>query len=214
MPIFETSRSHEQDMFPLCSSPRYVRVENFEVNEVLTLWRCHHNVVLSNIIENLVGGKIDLKSMRSKNIEHIELDNGEIVSAPKEIAERLNSYLITVQSCGPTLTTFFISPTDVNEVLATIKNLKNKKSSGFDNITVEVIKKSAEVISPVIVHIVNLSFQNGCKHVEKIESDYAAAEPQIDNIIESHIISVGSDTDSSDSDPEEEDNLSGIEELQ
>ncbi|KAG8336033.1 hypothetical protein J6590_054084 [Homalodisca vitripennis] len=50
-----------------------------------------------------------------------------------------------------------------------------------------------------------------CKHVEKIERDYAAAEPQIDNIIESLIISVGSDTDSSDSDPEEEDNLSGIE---
>ncbi|KAG8294197.1 hypothetical protein J6590_108137 [Homalodisca vitripennis] len=39
-------------------------------------------------------------------------------------------------------------------------------------------------------------------------------EPQIDNIMESLIISVGSDTDSSDSDPEEEDNLSGIEELQ
>ncbi|KAG8306912.1 hypothetical protein J6590_035990 [Homalodisca vitripennis] len=47
-----------------------------------------------------------------------------------------------------------------------------------------------------------------CKHVEKIERDYAAAEPQIDNIIESLIISVGSDTDSSDNDPEEEDNLS------
>ncbi|KAG8295439.1 hypothetical protein J6590_080304 [Homalodisca vitripennis] len=53
-----------------------------------------------------------------------------------------------------------------------------------------------------------------CKHVEKIERDYAAAKPQIDNIIESLIISVGSDTDSSDSYPEEEDNLSGIEELQ
>ncbi|KAG8256366.1 hypothetical protein J6590_070487 [Homalodisca vitripennis] len=49
---------------------------------------------------------------------------------------------------------------------------------------------------------------------EKIERDYAAAEPQIDNIIQSLIISVGSDTDSSDSEPEEEDNLSGIEELQ
>lgn len=55
-----------------------------------------------------------------------------------------------------------------------------------------------------------------CKHVEKIEQDYAAAEPQIDNIIESFIISVGneSDTDSSDGLSEEEEELSGIEELQ
>uniref|UniRef100_A0A1B6K7N2 Tc1-like transposase DDE domain-containing protein n=1 Tax=Homalodisca liturata TaxID=320908 RepID=A0A1B6K7N2_9HEMI len=53
-----------------------------------------------------------------------------------------------------------------------------------------------------------------CKHVEKIKKDYAAVEPHIDNIIEPLIISVGLNTDSSDSDPEEEDNLSGIEELQ
>lgn len=55
-----------------------------------------------------------------------------------------------------------------------------------------------------------------CKHVEKIEQDYAAAEPQIDNIIDSFIISVGneSDTDSSDGLSEEEEELSGIEELQ
>ncbi|KAG8250547.1 hypothetical protein J6590_099376, partial [Homalodisca vitripennis] len=46
-------------------------------------------------------------------------------------------------------------------------------------------------------------------YMEKNEKDFVAAEPQIDNIIESFIISVGdgSDTNSSDSGPEEEDHL-------
>ncbi|XP_046685095.1 uncharacterized protein LOC124370838 [Homalodisca vitripennis] len=50
-----------------------------------------------------------------------------------------------------------------------------------------------------------------CEHVKKIENDYASAEPQIDNLVESMIISLGSsDSESSENAP---DDLSGIEDL-
>lgn len=56
-----------------------------------------------------------------------------------------------------------------------------------------------------------------CKHVKKIEDEYTAAEPEIDNLIESFVISLGSDSDT-DSDSEclsaEDDEMSGVEELQ
>ncbi|KAG8267963.1 hypothetical protein J6590_039349 [Homalodisca vitripennis] len=55
-----------------------------------------------------------------------------------------------------------------------------------------------------------------CMHVEKIEKDFAAAELQIDNIIEFFIILAGDglDTDSSDSSSEEKDHFCEIKELQ
>lgn len=50
-----------------------------------------------------------------------------------------------------------------------------------------------------------------CDHVKTIEKDYASAEPRIDNLVESMIISLGnSDSDSSEDD---DDGLSGIEDL-
>jgi hypothetical protein len=55
----------------------------------------------------------------------------------------------------------FVEPVDNEEMVATIKNLKNKKSTGFDNISVEFVKKVATIIAPVLVHVVNLSFMNG-----------------------------------------------------
>lgn len=51
-----------------------------------------------------------------------------------------------------------------------------------------------------------------CDHVKKIENDYASAEPRIDDLVDSMIISLGnSDSDSSEDDAD--DDLSGIEDL-
>lgn len=57
--------------------------------------------------------------------------------------------------------TFFIAPTDQHEVLNIIKGIKNKKSTGFDENSVEAVKRTACSISRVLADNINLSFQTG-----------------------------------------------------
>lgn len=112
------------------------------------------------------------------SVDSVELDNGEILGEPEKIAEEINSFLIAEQSNIPssrvglhnvrrpldlpqTAHSFFISPTTEVEVKSVINKLKNKKSSGYDCINVLVIKKIAQYISPILTHIINLSFENG-----------------------------------------------------
>jgi hypothetical protein len=54
-----------------------------------------------------------------------------------------------------------------------------------------------------------------CDHVQNAEKEYAAREPAIDDVTESFIINVGSDSESSDdAGPDDSDaEMSGIEEL-
>jgi hypothetical protein len=122
--------------------------------------------VLNNIV-----GKSD-----SKNVSKIELENGTVISEPKQVAEEINNYFISVQGHGQGHSgplpppprplqvqphSFFVTPTSVTEVLSTINNLKNKKSTGFDQISVQVVKTVAESIAPVLTHLINLSFSTG-----------------------------------------------------
>ena len=55
---------------------------------------------------------------------------------------------------------FFLTPTTDNEVLSVISLLK-KSSSGYDNITSDLLKSSSYIILPSLVHIINLSFSTG-----------------------------------------------------
>lgn len=53
-----------------------------------------------------------------------------------------------------------------------------------------------------------------CEHVKTIENNYASAEPRIDDLVETMIISLGnSDSDSSGDEDDDGDGLSGIDEL-
>lgn len=63
---------------------------------------------------------------------------------------------------GPTLESFFIYSTDNEEILGIIKKLKNKRSRGIDNISVELLKEIGKSIAPALEHIFNLSFKLGC----------------------------------------------------
>lgn len=110
-------------------------------------------------------------------VEKVELVDGEIILEPERVAEEINKYFIAAQSdvvdnrgyaapqpAAPFIRrphSFFVSPTTVNEVFSTIQNLKNKKSSGFDSLNVCLLKKIAQSISPILSHIINLSFLNG-----------------------------------------------------
>lgn len=86
--------------------------------------------------------------------------NGVTLSEPKLIAESLNHHFTNVESVPMTNTmnitdsvayqpqnSFFLSPTTPEEIFTIIKKLKPKKSTGWDGISLDVIKKYALRIS-------------------------------------------------------------------
>lgn len=96
----------------------------------------------------------------------------------KDIAESFNNYFCNVaeiladqvqQSPVPCTSfmpepmpySFFLRPTTLSEIQTIIKDLKIT-SPGFDNISIKVIKKCSNEISPFLVHIINSSFKEGC----------------------------------------------------
>ena len=53
-----------------------------------------------------------------------------------------------------------LKPLHAEEILKFIKDLKNSKSTGTDNIDTQIIKLIAEDILPAVTHIVNLSIRH------------------------------------------------------
>jgi hypothetical protein len=47
------------------------------------------------------------------------------------------------------------------EVTSIIKTIKNKKSTGYDEIPMKLIKDSVKPIAGPLAHIINLTLQNG-----------------------------------------------------
>lgn len=56
---------------------------------------------------------------------------------------------------------FFCTPTSSEEVLNMINSLHSNKSSGIDGLSRYLIKKVGYSISPILTHIINLSFETG-----------------------------------------------------
>lgn len=54
-----------------------------------------------------------------------------------------------------------MTPTTVTEVIEIVHKLKNQKSAGADNFSTMLIKSIAEYISPILCHVINLSFYSG-----------------------------------------------------
>lgn len=70
--------------------------------------------------------------------------------------------------------TFRFMLTNANEVYQIIRNLKNKKSVGSDEIPVSVLKTAAHVLSEPISHIINLAFVTG-SYPEALKLGYVRA---------------------------------------
>lgn len=68
-----------------------------------------------------------------------------------------NNLILTEKSNS----SFFLVPTDENEVYNTIMGLKNIHTVGHDEIPVITLKKVAEEISAPLTHIINLCFEKG-----------------------------------------------------
>ena len=57
--------------------------------------------------------------------------------------------------------TIFLNPVSEKEIEKVIKNLKGKHSSGFDDVTDSIVKKSVQFVKTPIANICNASFTSG-----------------------------------------------------
>ena len=55
----------------------------------------------------------------------------------------------------------FFSPTTENEIITTAQSFASGKAAGYDNIPMPIIKKSIQIISDPLAHIINLSIAHG-----------------------------------------------------
>jgi hypothetical protein len=100
-------------------------------------------------------------------------ENGEFISDPTNVAQLFNTYF--TQTAGKLqsnfeseaiqhkvtklniLTSIFLTPTDNEEIISVIKELKNKKTSGLDGISISLIKKCYIHLIKPLIFIINLS---------------------------------------------------------
>ncbi|XP_065674200.1 uncharacterized protein LOC136091145 [Hydra vulgaris] len=126
-----------------------------------------------NVINQIIGKK---RCSNNKLPQKLIID-GEMISNKETIVEKLNDYFLEV---GPNLaskipkntTNFksYIKPTNISmkevslnitEVRNAYNRLKNNKSAGVDQISVNVVKAIFDIIEPSLFHIFNLSIQSG-----------------------------------------------------
>ena len=55
----------------------------------------------------------------------------------------------------------FLSPVDDLEIIRTVQNCKNKRSTDFSDISISLLKKVISKIVQLFAHICNVSFQTG-----------------------------------------------------
>lgn len=110
-------------------------------------------------------------------ITKIRLEDGRVEQSPQVIANMFNDYFVsvpqqlitgpsgprpdTLQHCYHQTRSIFLTPVTHLEISSIIKSLKNKKSTGIDNISTQLIKCVEPAISNVLAFIINLSFQKG-----------------------------------------------------
>jgi hypothetical protein len=120
----------------------------------------------------IINNKNENKPLES--ITNIVTVNNAIISDPIKIADAFNNYYIdgTKFDCNVSpnnniklppnhLKSIFLRPVAVADVIKIIKMLKNTKSTGVDEITTEVIKHCADVLSVPLAFIFNLMLEKG-----------------------------------------------------
>jgi hypothetical protein len=125
------------------------------------------------VINQLIGKN---KCSNNNLPQKLKID-GKIISNKETIVEKLNDYFLEVgpklADKIPIITTNFksyIKPTNIsmkevnlniNELRNAFNSLKNNKSVGIDQISVNVVKAIFDIIEPSLFHIFNLSIQSG-----------------------------------------------------
>lgn len=76
----------------------------------------------------------------------------------KKLADNITPDQSFISNNRVLLNSFYLLPTDKDEVYNTIKSLKNKKSTGIDGISVKIIKETANFIIEPLTYVINLIF--------------------------------------------------------
>lgn len=104
--------------------------------------------------------------------------NGATITNKQEIVENFNEYFVSIGSRlaskipnsstiysnylkSPNPNCFSLHPTNPTEIIEIVSNFNNKRSSGVDNIPVNIMKSSIVFIADPISKIINSSFNTG-----------------------------------------------------
>lgn len=126
------------------------------------------------VIKSLIGNKNTYDKITELNI------NGTLINDESDIANKMNEYFVNI---GPDLAkkipkadghyrdylqtekrpskSLFFRPTDCNEIINIVNNLKTNKSPGFDGITAKTLKPVINLIAPPLSEIFNMSMETG-----------------------------------------------------
>lgn len=86
----------------------------------------------------------------------------------------LNNGEVDLSMINESNQTFSFRLTNANEVKKVIKNLKNKKSVGYDEVPISLLKTAVHEIAEPIAHIINLTFLTGV-YPEALKLGYVRA---------------------------------------
>jgi hypothetical protein len=141
---------------------------------------CKNNKEQWLLINKLIG----VKKAKNKVIESIKLDDGEIINDKYLIAENFNNYFLDIpqqikqdieienEDIDSTYNeyfnnpleyrnSFYMYPTYEEEISNVLNSMKNKRSTGIDGLGIDIIKRMRGYILKVLVHIFNLSMEDG-----------------------------------------------------
>lgn len=113
------------------------------------------------------------KVTTNSNIKQIKGDTGELITDNLNMSNSFNSFFTEVgenlakkikkthykETKTPTSFSFFLIPTNKNEICDIIKSLKNCKAPGIDGIRAETLKELLEYIAEPIAYLVNKIFE-------------------------------------------------------
>lgn len=91
-----------------------------------------------------------------------QMFNDYFINIPKQVSQQITCNDNNAPAIDKHVTnTIFLTPTDSSEVELLIKQMKNKKSTGPDEMSNVLVKLSCTALSKPLVHIINLAFSSG-----------------------------------------------------
>lgn len=117
----------------------------------------------------LIKNKPDCRD--SQKIDAIKL-NDTLIRDPEEIAEAFNNHFIDSTNIDITNSSknrsttntsnvgnsIYLEPCTPNEISKIIASLNNTNAVGYDEISTQIIKSCVDILSPILAHLINLSF--------------------------------------------------------
>ena len=136
------------------------------INRIIGRENNKHNTIESLKVDNLI--KYDSESITNSFNEFFSTVGESLAKQQTCNSSELEEYLRNLNQYESSM---FLPPTTTNEILALIKNLPNKRSSGFDNISNLLLKSLSAHITVPLEIIFNKSIEEGVFPVNMKKAD-------------------------------------------